>query len=378
MRNQVKKVYKWSIKVFSFGLICMLWSLTAYGTNILSVDMKKREVILTRGKNGGLELKTKVCFYSIDGDGLACGRVTRITNTRAWVRVNGKPILRLRPGQEAQYLGKDDFYIPVEELQSTINEPKNNEPKPIAKINFSLSLETTPLYDTAWSKLKYKRPIGSENTLSLWDFEEDKQACNIGISMEMGGRLPSLLNIIGGFRYGLMEDHNSEDEYNNNPELYAETQITGDHFSIYGGVLWWGNQNDFGLLQFGNTLEINITNIRINANRRNIIGGSSPLVSIRGQFQTFSLGYSIQYTIKQKWFPIKISGTALLPVGFSQQYLNGRIEANDNLDQLQGDGLENLTSVLSPKKSQLSIILSIGISLNQKENKHTKNSAANN
>ena len=74
----------------------------ATSAEVTRVNRNKGQVFINQGKDAGFILGAMVCFYSLSGAELFCGRVQRTTDAYAVVKVNNREAKRINIGTEAQ------------------------------------------------------------------------------------------------------------------------------------------------------------------------------------------------------------------------------------------------------------------------------------
>jgi len=96
MRCQ-NKLFSIAFSLRSLLIFVFIWIVPLFGAKIVTINKKRRLVLINAGNNVGIRVNRRMCFYQGDKR-VACGRVVKTRHTSSFVSMSIKHIRRVRVG----------------------------------------------------------------------------------------------------------------------------------------------------------------------------------------------------------------------------------------------------------------------------------------
>ncbi len=206
---------------FVLTLLAVFVSNQAFSATVEKVNKKRRYVIIDEADDTGFKKGARVCFKSKSGKKVACGKVRRTKNGKAYIKVNKKRISKVRKGYTAYLKTKGSA------TDSTASESTASK-KPVFAVRFAyLPSFLTP---TVYNKFTYVAPEG-ESAETLWDTGEvNNQSLQVlGLEFES-----PFIGVLLGARYTTYRDFLHEADYDPaDKSIYFEGNVTGSAIGVY-------------------------------------------------------------------------------------------------------------------------------------------------
>lgn len=79
----------------------------ALAAEVTKVNVSKGYVYIDAGKEAGFSMGADVCFYSLAGEKIDCGKVRQTSDAKAMVKVNNRKAKLIKKGMAATFLAAE-------------------------------------------------------------------------------------------------------------------------------------------------------------------------------------------------------------------------------------------------------------------------------
>jgi len=191
---------------------------------VQSAKPEKGTAILDSGSSSGITKDAKVCVFNSAGKKVACGKVTKVTKTRALIKL---PLnKKIEAGMTAEVEGASGA--------ETAAAAPSSPTKKLIKFSLNAHYIFTLMAPASYSKISYiATTTGSKP--SIWLAGDQSSLATLGFGASAFVGIGATWGLEGGGRYRIYRPFISEADYiSSSASQYAKTEVTA---SAFGGFV---------------------------------------------------------------------------------------------------------------------------------------------
>lgn len=305
-----------------------------FAATITKINAAKKTVSVDLGTEGGVEKKSKICFYEASTK-VGCGSVKSLGPKTSTVRIKSTKIFpKLKVGLEAKVESTTPGAGPAAVAGAIVapegSASSSGEPFFTPTVFYGFPI----LNPVNYSNLVYETPLG-ENVSSMWS--ADSRVKSTAAAFESGFAIGSTTLNIGlrGRFYSpkiITSDYNDADEDQKKYfEEYAETVATASAFGAYADFYYLNYRWSIVGLKIGNGLDFDSSKVdfemvqkdEFNADEKNVYYRAS------SSLNAISLRTNIMLDFRFGMFGLKFGTVLFAPIAGKAQF---QLADNNNPD----------------------------------------------
>ncbi len=337
--------------------VVFLISSSADAGTVAKVFKKSRRVIIKDLEDGdGIEKGARVCIYKENGKRAACGKVGRIKNEKAYMKVSKKRIRRVKKGMAAR---SPDAAPSQGELSQAVSSSSKT-----GSMRFNLFWAGAVISPYSFQKLTYVVPE-SEARSSLWNQEGAVTTQLFGVGLSAGFVVgPGML--ITGLRYRASDDIAIDSDYSaTDSNIYTSMTESASSMGLFVdyGYMTIPMGSMFALdLKSG--LDIDMSTVKLAATVKDDSGASeeSDLASVESKLTIASLrlGAGLDALFLGP-VGINLGVNVLVPLMVASEAFSGSVTDSQETTMDEDTQTEDMKTQLAHEKSGFGAEIVLGL-----------------
>lgn len=337
--------------------LLFFFSQIAHAGTVLRVSKKKSRVTINEIEDGdGIEKGARICIYKENGKKAACGKIRRIKNEKAYMKISKKRIRRIKTGMNVR---SPDSPAPDGSSQGS----DTNMASGASSMRFAGFWAGSIITPYSFQKLTYAVPETS-NPDTIWNQEGAIKQQLFGLGLSAGFSVgPGML--ITGFRYRASDDIAIDSDYSaTNRDIYSTIKESASSTGIFFDYAYLTMPMGIFTTDLTAGLDIDMSSVKVNATVINESGDSDDqdLAIAESKLTLASLRLGVNFdAMFLDSFGMNFGLNILVPLAAASSAFSGEV-TDSQASGSDSDALgEDLKTQLAHQKSSFGAEIVVGV-----------------